>query len=574
MTRYILTKQPPIDKITVLDEPLKSLLSPIRQFMTKIEWLDWEENFVADHTADVLDGSLTIDAAGQIRRNFSMTVSNSSGLYVPNGACTSMGVKVRIKRGLLMANGGSVWWNRGVFALSDPSSVHSGADKTVEISGLDKWALLDGSLGGTLTNTTVIPKGTNIAEAIRAVAEDAGETKFAFDVCTVVTPYTVTKEPGESRADLIEELALIPSWDIYYDADGYLRFTSLIDPLQKQVVADLSAQGEYRKCYVSSEYNPEWSRIKNYWKVIGYSDPDTGIIYDGVAQNNNLQSPTNTAVPPAGIGIKADVLTDDNLTTDSLCEQRAGYELRKNLTRIDRSRHEILPLPFLNEGDCLQLEDPVAGIVLDKYEIQSINEPFGLGLMQLECWRCSSVSEMVAYDDFQLGMGSWQQLGLGEIDIVGIDGNNCLRKKTHDSPNGGYRLLDKKAVDFEMVVYTRRDSMSEDGNEYAIVDASGNGYGVGLYYSGIMALGKCEDWELTGIDGSLIDVDLNEWYTLRLIKMSSNLTLEIYAGKDDAFTSPLMVFNAFDSSYTTFDRVIIMGGYDYYSDDVTVRKLL
>ena len=220
MTRYILTKQPPIDKITVLDEPLKSLLSPIRQFMTKIEWLDWEENFVADHTADVLDGSLTIDAAGQIRRNFSMTVSNSSGLYVPNGARTSMGVKVRIKRGLLMANGGSVWWNRGVFALSDPSSVHSGADKTVEISGLDKWALLDGSLGGTLTNTTVIPKGTNIAEAIRAVAEDAGETKFAFDVCTVVTPYTVTKEPGESRADLIEELALIPSWDIYYDVDG------------------------------------------------------------------------------------------------------------------------------------------------------------------------------------------------------------------------------------------------------------------------------------------------------------------------------------------------------------------
>jgi sugar/nucleoside kinase (ribokinase family) len=42
-------------------EPQDSLLKPIRQYLTKIEWLDWLENPVGDYTCDVLDGSLSID---------------------------------------------------------------------------------------------------------------------------------------------------------------------------------------------------------------------------------------------------------------------------------------------------------------------------------------------------------------------------------------------------------------------------------------------------------------------------------------------------------------------------------
>ena len=570
---YSLVTQPP-ELLSVHAEPTKSLLSPIRQYLTKIEWLDWQENFIGDYTVDVLDGSLSIDASRDCRRSFSMTLNNSGGLYIPNGARTNMGVKMQVKRGIVTTNG-NYWWNRGIFVLTDPSAVHKGAEKTVDLEGVDKWALLNGDLGGTLTETTVIASGTNVADAIRAVAEDAGETKFAFDVCTVVTPYTITREMGDTRADLIKELALIPSWDIYYDVNGYLRFRPIIDPLQKQIVADLSVGGLYRKMYVTSEYKPEWSKIKNYWKITGYSDPDTGIIYDGIAQDNNPYSATNTATPPNGIGLKTEVLTDDNLTTDSLCEQRAAYELRKNLTKIDRSSHEIIPLPFLNEGDCVQLEDSATGIVADKYEIQSITEPLGLGLMQLETWRCSMVFEIVAYDDFQLGVGSWQQLSSGSVDIFGISGNNCLRKTTNYDPNGGYRLLDKSCTDFELVVYTRRDSAGAGTNAYSVVDSSGNGYGISLdYANNLLTFNERTAWTISALGSVAVTPALTEWYTLRLNKMGSNFIAEVFEGKTLDFSAPLATISGFDATTTSFDRVAVNGGYTFYSDDVTVRKLL
>lgn len=570
---YSLVMQPP-NTIPVYAEPTKSLLSPIRQYLTRIEWLDWMENFVGDYTADVLDGSLSIDASRDCRRSFSMTLNNSGGLYIPNSARNNMGVKVRIKRGIQTATG-VYWWNRGIFVLSDPSSSHQGADKIVSLTGVDKWALLDGSLGGTLTETTVITKDTNIADAIRAVTADAGEIKFAFDVCTTTTPYTITREMGDTRADLIKELALIPSWNIYYDVNGYLCFNPLIDPLQKQIVTDLSVGGTYRKLYVTSEYSPEWSKIKNYWKIQGYSDPDTGIIYDGVAQDNNPYSPTNTAIPPNGIGLKTEVLTDDNLTTDNLCEQRATYELRKNLTKIDRSSHTIIPLPFLNEGDCVKLKDSATGIVDDKYEIQSITEPLGLGLMQLECWRCSMVFEIVAYDDFQLGVGSWQQLQSGSVDIYGIEGNNCLRKTTNIDPNGGYRLLDKSCTDFELVVYTRRDSGGTGTNSYSVVDSSGNGYGISLdYANNLLTFDERTVWVVSTLGSLAVTPSLNSWYTLRLNKMGSNFITEVYEGKTLDFSSPLVSVSGLDATTTSFDRVAVNGGYAFYTDEPTVRKLL
>ena len=146
-----------------------------------VEWLDWQENLIADYTTNVLDGNLNIDNSKDIRRTFSMVVNNANGLYVPHGARTNMGIKVRIKKGIKTSSG-DLWWNRGIFVLSNPSTSNQGAEKITNLSGVDKWSLLNGELAGTLTETTVIARGTNIAEAIRAVAEDAGETKFAFDI--------------------------------------------------------------------------------------------------------------------------------------------------------------------------------------------------------------------------------------------------------------------------------------------------------------------------------------------------------------------------------------------------------
>jgi hypothetical protein len=559
-----------------IDRIRGAFISPILQYQNKIEWLDWNtESPIADYTSDAIDGSISVDKSNNIRRTFTLSVNNSNGLYVPNGARTNMGVKVRLKRGINTPTG-ITWYDRGVFVLSDPTSSHQGAQKLVDLQGVDKWALLDGSLGGTLASTTVIPNGTSISEAIRAVVEDAtGETKFAFDVCDVTTPYTITKEAGETVADLILELALIPSWELFYDVNGYLRFRPMIDPLQKQIVVDLSQDGIYRSLYIGGEYSPEWSKIKNSWKVLGYSDPDTGIIYDGTAQDNNPYSPTNTALPPYGIGEKLKVMTDSNLRSDDLCSQRAAYELRANLTKIDRSQHYIIPIPYLLEGDCVQLEDVSNGIPKDKYEIQAFTEPLGLGLMQIEAWRTSMVFEIIAFDDFQTGLNQWQQLGSGIIDVTGFEGNNCLRKTTNADPNGGYKLLSKNCTDFELVVYTRRDVAGLGTNSYAVVNSVGTGYGISLDYSNnILTLDERITWTRSTLDSVEVTPEFEEWYTLRLTKLGSNFMAEIYEGKTLLFGNPLASVGALDTTTTSFDREAVLGGNVFYSDDIQVRKLL
>ena len=573
---YSLVTQPAYD---YGQEPIRSLTSPIRHYLAKIEWLDWLENMVGDYTADIVDGNISCDVVRDVRRSFSMVANNSAGLYIPNGARTNMGVKVRIRRGIRTPSG-DYWWNRGVFVLTDPEAVNNVGAKTVNLQGLDKWALLNGDLAGEITETIVIPLGTNVGEAIRAVATLGGETKFNFDVCAVTTPYTITKEPGDNLGSLLKELALIPSWELFYDVDGYLRFRPLQDPLQKQVVADMSVGGTYRKCYLAdgSSYRPEWSRIRNHVKVIGYSDPDTGIIYDGIAQNNNPDSPTNTFNPPVGIGVRSMLITDTNLTTDSLCVQRAAYELRKVLSERDRTSSQILPLPFLNEGDCVQLEDTAQGIADDKYQVQSFTEPLGAtGAMQIECWRAMTLFEVVSFDDFQTGLGEWQVLGNGAIDIAGFGGNNCLRKTSHAGVSGGYRLLSKPCTDFELIVFTRRDALGTwNDNQYAIVNEDGTGYGVTLKYSSTAPKLHLGNYYYYSITGSSVDVapELEEWYTLRLVKVASNITAELHAGRTMDFANPLTYIERVDDDYVSFDRVVMMGGYVYYTDDVTVRKLL
>ncbi len=363
------------------------ILAETKTFLVKIEWLSWDETTVTgEYTGYAVDGNINVDTSRESRRSFSATFLNSSRLFAPNGSLTNMGVKLRLSRGIVKYNG-EQWWQKGIYILTDPEAAHKAADKTVSLQGLDKWALLDGTLGGTLTDTYQVANGTNVATAIRAILTDAGETKFRFDTCTVTTPYTITKEPGTTYAELLKELALIPSYELFYDTEGYAVFRPIVEATEKPMLWDFSVGGKYRRLYVSGSYKPEWSKIKNRWKVFGYSDSTLGLTYKGLTEDSDPNSPTNTASPPDGIGVKASVMTDTNLTSNALCAARAAYELKQNLKAWHRTSASFDFVPFLQEGECIQLEDLDAGIVDGKYEIQSITEPLGLGQYSVECWR-------------------------------------------------------------------------------------------------------------------------------------------------------------------------------------------
>ena len=223
-------------------EVLDALVAPIRQCPVKIEWLDWNENVTGEYTAYAISGSVRFDASNEVRRSFTLILENSEGLFIPNGSLTNLGVKLRLKRGIVV-NGVTYWWSRGVYVLTDPSCLNEGSRKEVTLNGVSKWALFNGDLGGVLTETYTIPSGTNVAQAIKAILQLKNETKFNFENCTLATPYTITKEPGNTLADLLRDLALIPSWELFDTIDGYWRFRPMVDASQKAVVIDLTIRG-------------------------------------------------------------------------------------------------------------------------------------------------------------------------------------------------------------------------------------------------------------------------------------------------------------------------------------------
>lgn len=379
------------------EDVITALLSSVRRCPVKIEWLDWDENVTGEYQAYAVAGSLTFDTGQDVRRSFTLTIENSSKLFIPNESLTNQGVKVRIKRGI-MVNGIPYWWSRGVYVLTDPSAVNHGGEKLVTLNGLSKWALFDGTIGGRITETTTIAAGTNIGTAMQTLFGLRNETKFNFDATGEVTPYTMTKEPGATIAEFLKELALIPSWELFNNVDGYWRFRPMVDASQKQIVADFteeelaiytacfwfSVERTYRPCYCSGTYSPEWSRILNKIKVIGYTDPSTGVTYSG-----SYSLPSEHRYSADNIGERSDVLNFPELTSNDLCATRAGYEVKQRLKSIDRSSHELILLPFLTELDCVQLENTDAGIANAKYEIQSITEDLTNSNQTIEAWEVS-----------------------------------------------------------------------------------------------------------------------------------------------------------------------------------------
>jgi hypothetical protein len=108
-----------------------------------------------------------------------------------------------------------------------------------------------------------------------------------------------------------------------------------------------------------------------------------------------------------------------------------------------------------------------------------------------------------------------------------------------------------------------------------MTDSGGNGYGVALDYANdLLILQKRTAWTTTTLATHTVIPSLTTWYTLRLIKVASNLTIEIHAGKTVDFSSPLAYAESVDSTYTSFAQENVNGGYPYYTDNPTVRKLL
>ena len=336
-------------------------LSALKTDFTKIARLEFLNPngtvaFVLDNNyknnrsgAFIQDGSLSVNLQNGTRRAASVLLSNTNGEYDFNVNNLWFGTTVRLQMGLLLPDGTEYLIPQGVFYIKDPEESFLPSQRTIRLDLVDKWAMLDGTLGGNLDGIYEVPVNSNIFEAIDGLLKDAQGNGYVFDstpaiytsyynnmtqtlpdgtiASLVESPYTARFDSfGETYADVILELnSMVAGW-IGYDATGALRLDPSQDDILDITKPILWTFNPNEKQFLGATYSIRNSEVKNEIIRVGQA-LDGGYSQVGAkAQNLDPTSDTNINI----IGRKVDRKEQSNYYTNDICASLAEFELKRN----------------------------------------------------------------------------------------------------------------------------------------------------------------------------------------------------------------------------------------------------
>jgi hypothetical protein len=368
---------------------INTMIADVNTLYARINLLDKNENVIQQIDTAVIDGQIDIDRDSPARRKMKLTVDNTDGSFTWSvGGLIWIDKKIQLFIGLETPTG-IEYVPMGVFMLSAPT-VTSRADGTREVTlqGDDKWHQFDGQPLGTFQYVTTIQAGVLVTDAIKTLAQQFGETKFAFDACDVTVPYTLTYQPGEAVGKAIKELADLAVYSVYYDVNGYLRFRP-----QNQNLTASASTWTYDKSeftlYAGADRTFDESKLYNSVFVIGGSS-QTGT----VSASASITDPNNP-ISTVNIGTRLFVYNNGNpdplITTTALAQARANYELTQRARIIEQQKFSALPNYLQEAEDVVTVVDDWTGTD-GLYQIVKLSIPLKPGeLMTGECWRVYGV---------------------------------------------------------------------------------------------------------------------------------------------------------------------------------------
>ncbi len=326
-------------------------------------------------------GSLSVNYQQGQRRSLNFSLNNSDGKWLPAPDANGIWIntKFKLELGVKLLNGELYYQPAGVFVIGNPNAKRIGANKEIAMQCYDKFALLDGTLGGNIDGTYIIPANTNIRKAIQDIlwldngnGQPIDNATLLFDstLADEITAYTITKSPNSTLGGMIIELADMISCNVYYNEHGNLVVQSGIKNLSYTSNPTLYSYDDGELEYLDSNLLYDFAKVKNRVTIIG-GNVNSGIIYSAIAENRNPQSSTNIQK----IGIKNIYHEDSNIYSDRLAQERANYELNKisilQLTISVKSTFMI----HLDVDNCIEITDSFFGLNRNRYVIQSLNIP-------------------------------------------------------------------------------------------------------------------------------------------------------------------------------------------------------
>lgn len=155
----------------------QAINSPNVFYILKVELLNEDETISRIITSDLFSesGNLKVSLKNGVRRTVNLVLDNSLDEYDIDISSLWLFQKFRLYVGIEFTNEENkieqLYFPQGVFYIINPQQAYNPSNKTIEIEGVDKWARLDGSLGGTLGATYSFPKRYTDLQGVEVVQQ-------------------------------------------------------------------------------------------------------------------------------------------------------------------------------------------------------------------------------------------------------------------------------------------------------------------------------------------------------------------------------------------------------------------
>lgn len=406
---------------------------PLKLWRVKLELLDHFENTVMCIEKDIdygNAGSITCNNVQGTRKSCSITLINVDLKYIPTEDSPFwFNRKFRLYIGLVdnrhykqgdtdvhwTNETDTYWFSKGVYITQD---IHvDSASHTVSISGVDKYAQLDGTLNVLQADemNTVFEYGAPIKDVIQDILTlDMGNGNALDPITPMIDDTSLntislykefTLSAGQYYGDFLNELATSYGAEVFYDNIGRLVFRRLFSDDFPYWIGFKAPALEVKYHFPGYQNPQETVKLNGVNKIIVSTDNVETPNASYTAKNTNPRSPlcynkigARTFPENGGIVIinAGNIVTEEDTERDPTlhgeseelvrkrCRDYAEYRLMQETCLGTTISFNYAPYLHLNEGDVIAITDPDFALDCDLYIINSITFPLGADSIQLE----------------------------------------------------------------------------------------------------------------------------------------------------------------------------------------------
>lgn len=411
--QYLKTLNGPFQKLVRLDflQPDNSVAFSLGGENQRIKFFGENKSL-----AFVQSGSLSVSLNNGQRRKATITLSNLDRAFEYNVNKIWFGQQVRLLMGVLLPDDTEFYLPQGVFYIKDPQSTFKPNEKSVTFPLFDKWAYLDGTLSGKITEAYQVKvpelgtgylntytaiksilelskythqKTTNPLEMIDSVTpvltnyyvynsyiifydDSVTNTTQATSISYTDCPYDITENAGGNYGHLLLQLNDTFVGLIGYDQTGALRVDASQDYINDTDNPILWNFTPNNSNFLGVTETSKNSEVYNHVVVVG--EGKSGKEVWGSASNYDPLSDTNVNL----IGLKPYYERKAEYWNSTQCADLAEYLLKRKTVLQKSITIECSQMFHLYENCLVTVQrTDKKGKPIEKHLINSFTIPIG-----------------------------------------------------------------------------------------------------------------------------------------------------------------------------------------------------